>query len=187
MERSRQQYTDPNTGGPFFMYNPPPGTAKHFGYGPSTNNWRLLPPGFRNKNYKMRGGRIIDKYFESRPGAYAHMGEPEHYGSLISGGEAAPMGVGFFQGPAHYFWPGDVFGAVESYPGLDAGACDRRLKTDIEYLGEDPDGIAIYAFRYKNDPKHYPKVVGPMADEVERKYPGSTHMVGGYRVIRGLR
>ena len=37
----------------------------------------------------------------------------------------------------------------------------------------------MHAFRYKGDPKTYPKVVGPMAQEVEEKFPGATQSTGG--------
>lgn len=72
--------------------------------------------------------------------------------------------------------------------GLLAGLfSDRQAKTDIEKLGKDPEsGIDLYAYRYKNDPKTYPKVVGPMAQDVEKMHPGSTRKVGGKRVIRNL-
>jgi hypothetical protein len=42
----------------------------------------------------------------------------------------------------------------------------------------------MYAYRYKGDPKSYPKVVGPMAQDVEKKHPGSVGKIGGHRVIR---
>jgi hypothetical protein len=59
------------------------------------------------------------------------------------------------------------------------GMSDRRTKTDITKLGKDKDtGLNLYAYRYKGDPKSYPKVVGPMAQEVEKKFPGSTVKVG---------
>lgn len=63
---------------------------------------------------------------------------------------------------------------------------DREEKTDIKKLGKDPQtGLDMYAYRYKGDPKSYPKVVGPMAQDVE-KAGGSVTKVGGRRVIRNL-
>ena len=47
---------------------------------------------------------------------------------------------------------------------------DRRLKTDITKVGTHPSGIAIHAYRYKGDPKTYPKVVGPMAEDVAKHF-----------------
>ena len=62
------------------------------------------------------------------------------------------------------------------------------MKTDITNLGKDPKtGLKMHAFRYKGDPKTYPKVVGPMAQDVEKKFPGSTTPMGedGKLAIRG--
>ena len=62
---------------------------------------------------------------------------------------------------------------------------DRNSKTDIEKLGTDRDsGLDIYSYRYKTDPKTYPKVVGPMAQDVEKKYPGFVLKVGKTRIVR---
>jgi hypothetical protein len=61
---------------------------------------------------------------------------------------------------------------------------DRTTKTDIKKLGKDPaSGIDMYAYRYKGDPKSYPKVVGPMAQDIEKKYPTVVKKIGGKRVI----
>lgn len=63
---------------------------------------------------------------------------------------------------------------------------DERMKTDIEEVGEDPEtGLMMYAYRYKGDPKTYPKVIGPMAQEVEEMYPESVTEVAGRKVIVG--
>jgi hypothetical protein len=62
--------------------------------------------------------------------------------------------------------PGAVRPSGELLKGIPAiaGLSDRRDKTDIEKLGTDePSGLDAYAYRYKGDPKTYPKVVGPMA------------------------
>lgn len=58
---------------------------------------------------------------------------------------------------------------------------DERDKTDVEKLGD-----GMYAYRYKGDPKSYPKVVGPMAQEVEKKHPDRVMTVGGRKVIRNM-
>lgn len=57
---------------------------------------------------------------------------------------------------------------------------DKRMKEDIEHVGKDPKtGLDLYAFRYKGDPKHYPKVVGPMAQDIEKKFPHSVARIKG--------
>jgi hypothetical protein len=61
---------------------------------------------------------------------------------------------------------------------------DRRDKTDIEKLGTDPDtGLPMYAYRYKKDPKNTPKVVGPMAQDIEKKWPKAVKEIGGHKVV----
>src|SRR5262249_23947779 len=57
---------------------------------------------------------------------------------------------------------------------------DRDTKTDVKKVGRDArTDLDIYAYRYKGDPKTYPKVVGPMAQDVAKKFPGATGRVGG--------
>jgi len=77
---------------------------------------------------------------------------------------------------------GNLLGAI---PGLMSS--DRRDKTDIKRLGIDEEtNLPLYAYRYKGDPKTYPKVVGPMAQDIEKKYPESVGEIGGHKVIFGL-
>ena len=53
------------------------------------------------------------------------------------------------------------------------------MKTDIVKLGKDPKtGLEMHSFRYKGDPKSYLKVVWPMAQDVEKRFPGSTTPMG---------
>lgn len=62
---------------------------------------------------------------------------------------------------------------------------DRNEKTDIKKLGTDEaTGLPMYAYRYKDDPKDYPKIVGPMAQDIEAAMPGSTERVGGKLYIK---
>ena len=57
---------------------------------------------------------------------------------------------------------------------------DETMKTDITKVGKDKaTGLTQYAYRYKGDPKSYPKVVGPMAQDIAKKFPGQTANVGG--------
>lgn len=64
---------------------------------------------------------------------------------------------------------------------------DRNDKTDIKYIGKDPEtGEKMYEYRYKGDPKSYPKVVGPMAQDIEEDEPERVHEIGGHKVVEGL-
>ncbi len=61
---------------------------------------------------------------------------------------------------------------------------DEREKTDIQKLGKDKEtGVDMYAYRYKGDPKTYPKVVGPMAQDIEKKYPEAVKEVAGRKTV----
>lgn len=77
-------------------------------------------------------------------------------------------------------------GGASSLGGLLAigAASDRRLKTDIKKIGMDEEtGLDLYAYRYKGDPKDYPKVVGPMAQDIEEKYPDEVTEVDGRKLV----
>jgi hypothetical protein len=61
---------------------------------------------------------------------------------------------------------------------------EDKMKTDVVKVGKDKQsGLSLFAYRYKGDPKSYPKVVGPMASEIEKKHPEQVRKVGGKRVV----
>lgn len=65
--------------------------------------------------------------------------------------------------------------------GLASIFSDRRLKTDIEKVGEDPDGLGRYLFRYKGLPARF---VGVMADEVAKLRPWALGpKIAGYATV----
>jgi hypothetical protein len=81
---------------------------------------------------------------------------------------------------------GDPFGAASGALGVAKGlmglfppGSDRRMKTDITKVGQHPAGMPIYSFRYRGDPKTYPKVVGPMAEDVAKIAPGAVAKIPG--------
>ncbi len=64
------------------------------------------------------------------------------------------------------------------------GASDEGMKTDITKMGKDKEtGLDLYAYRYKGDPKSYPKVVGPMAQDIEKKFPDQVKDIGGRKAV----
>lgn len=65
------------------------------------------------------------------------------------------------------------------------GLSDDDSKTDKEKIGKVPGtDLDMYAWRYKNDPKTYPKVVGVMASDLEKKMPSAVHKLeGGKRIV----
>lgn len=98
-------------------------------------------------------------------------GKTENTTKTTSGGSSgtdfAQMGLG-------------ILSLLPMIPGLS----DRNEKTDIQKVGHDDAlDLDLYAYRYKGDPKNYPKVVGPMAQDVEKKYPDAVKKVNGKRVV----
>jgi Chaperone of endosialidase len=61
---------------------------------------------------------------------------------------------------------------------------DRTTKTDVKKVAtHEATGIDIYSYRYKGDPKSYPKVVGPMAQDVEKVFPDAVFEIGGKKAV----
>ena len=79
-------------------------------------------------------------------------------------------------------WASTILGGAKLLFGLS----DRREKTDIKKLGKE-DGLDMYAFRYKGDPKTYPKVVGPMAQDVQKQNPDAVQKVAGVLALKKKR
>src|SRR4029077_11835179 len=55
----------------------------------------------------------------------------------------------------------------------------RHLKTDITKVGvHQPTGLPMFSYRYKGDPKSYPKVTGRMAEDVAKVAPHAVKTMG---------
>lgn len=76
---------------------------------------------------------------------------------------------GLFSAPA---------GGTSAASGLASIFSDRKMKTDIKKVDTHHSGLPIYSYRYKGDPKHYPKVVGPMAEDVAKIAPHAVRSMG---------
>jgi hypothetical protein len=77
-------------------------------------------------------------------------------------------------------WASIGLGTLKTLPALLAMS-DRNTKTDIKKLTDGP--VPLYAYRYKGDPKSYPKVVGPMAQDIEKVRPSAIKKVGKYKTV----
>ena len=76
---------------------------------------------------------------------------------------------------------GGMFGSGGPFSGALSSmfSSDRHLKTDISKIGTHPaTGLPIYSYRYKGDPKSYPKVAGPMAEDAMQVAPHAVRTVG---------
>lgn len=89
----------------------------------------------------------------------------------------AMTALGGLQTLGGMFGAGGPFASGGALAGLFGGS-DRRLKTDITRVDTHPSGLPIYAYRYKGDPKNYPKVVGPMAEDVMKIAPHAVRPLG---------
>jgi len=102
-------------------------------------------------------------------------------GALGAAGTLTKTGPGQAQ-PTYLQQASGFLGSLGSAAG--AFTSDPREKTDVKKIGmDDATGLAMYSFRYKDDPKTYPKVVGPMSDEVKEKYPELVSEVDGTEVV----
>ncbi len=78
-----------------------------------------------------------------------------------------------------------ILGSLAPYLAPAAAASDRTLKTDIEKIGKDAEtDLPLYAYRYKGDPKTYPKVVGIMAQDARKTHPEQVVEIGGKLAVR---
>lgn len=106
------------------------------------------------------------------------------YGQTTTSTSPVPQGNGAMQTAGTAATGLGLLGQLGTAGAAIFAASDRRLKTDIKKLGKDPGtGFDLYAYRYKGDPKSYPKVVGPMAQDIEKKFPGQVSEVGGRKII----
>jgi hypothetical protein len=76
-------------------------------------------------------------------------------------------------------WATVGLGGMKLLGGLFSMFSDDSAKTDKEKVGELDNGLGVYAYRYKNDPKSYPKTVGLMASEVEKVKPQAVKRMPG--------
>ena len=73
---------------------------------------------------------------------------------------------------------GSMVGPGGPFASLMPGS-DRHLKTDIQKIGvHPPTGLPMYSYRYKGDPKSFPKVTGPMAEDAMQVAPQAVKTVG---------
>jgi hypothetical protein len=104
---------------------------------------------------------------------------PSQYGTSGTSSSSQPI-----YGPSTFQTAASL--APLGIAGLGAIFSDKTMKKDKVPLGKNPKtGLEDYSWRYKGAPAGSPKHVGPMAQSVEKKYPGSTERIGGKLAIKG--
>lgn len=112
-------------------------------------------------------------------------------GNVLSGGGISPQsiagaGLNLFGGGGGFFGNslgqtiGSIFSKSPTGPYLPYGISDRRLKFDIEYVGEEK-GHKLYKYRYNFNPEK--QFIGVMADEVEKIMPEAVKEIDGYKAV----
>jgi hypothetical protein len=87
--------------------------------------------------------------------------------------------TGGLQSLGGMFGAGGPFAGVPGAIGNALNTSDKHLKTDITKIGvHPPTGLPIYSYRYKGDPKSYPKVSGPMAEDAMQVAPHAVKTLG---------
>jgi hypothetical protein len=108
-------------------------------------------------------------YNTGTSGSSATTSETQTSNPMAAALSGAQILGGIFSAPA---------GGTSAAAGLAGIFSDRRLKTDIKRVDTHPTGLPIYAYRYKGDPKSYPKVAGPMAEDVAKIAPHAVRPMG---------
>lgn len=125
----------------------------------------LLNSGATAKALQSRGAELNQGFFNNYLQQLSGLsGLGLQAGGLVSnaGQKSTSTGTSTGGGPS-------TLGSIASTVGGIASIfSDRRLKRDIERVGEFPDGLGIYAYRYAMGVK---RVLGVMADEVARLRP----------------
>ena len=106
-------------------------------------------------NYPQQQLGVLEEFARHDPARHLDLGSVEHHDD-----DTHRLGVDHGE-----------YGGRGRQPSYGVLPSDRRLKKDIEKVGKDPVGVPSYAFRYKGaDPKS-PKIVGPMAQDVQKVAP----------------
>ena len=137
----------------------------------------LLKSGSTLKGLTTFGQNLGKQYFDNYLGQLGSVaGRGLQAGGLIgsAGGRSTSTSKGGSPGLA---------GAIGQGLGMIPGLSDPRLKTDVEKLGELPDGLGVYSWRFLWEAAQ--RHVGVMADEVARLRPWALGpRIAGYATVR---
>lgn len=134
----------------------------------------LLTSGSTAKALQTRGTELNNQFFNNY---LQHLSGLSGLG-LQAGGLVANTGQ---RSSSTGGGPSTLGSIASTVGGIASIFSDRRLKRDIEKVGEDPDGLGWYRFRYLG---RIEKFVGVMADEVEKLRPFALGpKIAGYATV----
>ena len=125
--------------------------------------------------------RQVDQFLKSAPLDVLER-IAKMYGGLPLNLLSGSTTTGNSSGTSKSWDPMDTAGKVINAAGTVASAfSDRRLKTDIERIGEREDGLGVYVYRYLWSPVRF---IGVMAQEVLKVKPEAViHTPSGFLAV----
>lgn len=103
------------------------------------------------------------------------------YAGLVNNNYNAQVAQANAKNQANGAMMGGLFGLAGSLGSMGIYKySDRRLKTDIQRVGQLDNGLPVYLYRYKGDPTPQ---MGVMAQEVEKANPGAVTEIGGFKAV----
>lgn len=120
----------------------------------------ILNSGSTAKALQTRGTELNNQFFNNYLQQLAGLsGLGLQAGGLVANTGQYSKGTGTSTGGG----PSTLGSIASTIGGIASIFSDRRLKTDVELIGREPDGLGVYEFRYHGAKKRH---VGVMADEV---------------------
>lgn len=125
----------------------------------------------------MAGSQVDNPQFQQTPSPNV---AGVDYTGLVSNNYNAAMDAWKTKVASNAQMMGGLFSALGSVASMGMMRSDRRLKTDIERVGELDNGLPVYLYRYKDGgPFH----IGLMADDVEKTHPQAVGYIDGYKAV----
>jgi len=163
-QNQRQQFLELSTAGAQQQTQAQAQIAAQMGQFNAANAYPLQQLGI------LQSGLTTTPYGSTTMGSSTGQQQTTTTPSLMSDVQSGLQGLGSMVGAGGPFAP--MMSSL--FPGS-----DRGLKTDITKVGvHAPTGIPLYSYRYKGDPKSFPKVTGPMAEDAMQVAPHAVQTVG---------
>ena len=138
----------------------------------------ILNSGATAKALQSRGAEINQGFYNNYLQQLSNLsGLGLQAGGLVANAGQRSTSTGTSKGGS----PSTLGSIASTVGGIASIFSDRRLKTDIEKIGEEADGLGIYRFRYIGQAA---RIVGVMADEVAKLRPWALgRRVAGFATV----
>jgi hypothetical protein len=168
------------------------GATQYGNLGTAAQNAALQGVGLEQANAALYGNLGAGAQTAGLQGAQAQLGAGTLGQQTEQAGKTA-MYNQYLQGQAYPFQIAQFLAQIAGITGPNSGSTttttqpmswfsDRRLKEDIKQVGKAENGLPIYKFKYKGDPKEQTHI-GFMADEVEKIHPEAVGESHGFKTV----